>query len=128
MEKPTLQVERISAADPRFHLAKRWEYEVFGLENGYTNSSDDAIGEMCHYQRWEASSEFYVGFNDAARVHPVAVLRSLRWHPALGIDSFSTVCDARAYSNQYDVKENMLFREWQEFFSNTSPNTIAELA
>jgi hypothetical protein len=22
----------------------------------------------------------------------------------------------------------MLFREWQEFFSNTSPNTIAELA
>ncbi len=130
MQKPTLQVERISAADSRFQLAKRWEYEIFGLENGYTNTTDDAVREMCQYRRWEASSEFYVGFTNAtrARAHPVAVLRALRWDPAVGIDSFSTVCDARAYPNQYGVKENMLFREWQEFFSNTSPNTIAELA
>jgi len=128
MQKPTLQVERISAADPRFHLAKRWEYEIFGLENGYTHSTDDAVREMCQYRRWEASSEFFVGFTDAARAHPVAVLRALRFDPALGIDSFSTVCDARAYTDQYGVKENMLFREWQEFFATTSPNTIAELA
>lgn len=128
MQKVSLQVERIGAADPRFHLAKRWEYEIFGLENGYTDSSDDGMREMRHYRRWEASSEFYVGFADAARAHPVAVLRALRWHPDLGIDSFSTVCDARAYTNQDDLKENLLFREWREFFSNTSPKTIAELA
>lgn len=67
MRRPTLQVDRIGATDARFQLAKRWEYEIFGLENGYTNGADDAAREMCQYRRWEASSEFYVGFSDPAQ-------------------------------------------------------------
>jgi hypothetical protein len=126
--KPVLQVDRISTADSRFGAAKRWEYEIFGLENGYTNNTDDAAQEMCQYLRWDASSEFYVGFADAAASHPVAILRALRWDPALGVDSFSTIYDARAYPNGRGPDENMLFPEWQKFFANADSNTIAELA
>jgi hypothetical protein len=128
MNKPVLQVDRIGSTDSRFGAAKHWEYEIFGLENGYTNNTDDAAQEMCQYRRWDASSEFFVGFTDEAATHPVAILRALRWHPALGIDSFSTVFDARAYPNGRNADENMLFPKWQEFFASADPNTIAELA
>lgn len=58
----------------------------------------------------------------------MAVLRALRWDPALGMDSFSTVRDTRAYPNRHGAEENMLFPDWQQFFSKTAPNVIAELA
>jgi hypothetical protein len=133
VRRTTLQVERIGADDHRFGIAKRWEYEIFGRENNYTSVEDDAVGEMCLYRSWEKSSEFFVGFaeDDAAGDgdgRPVAILRALRWNRELGIDSFSTVRDARAYPDARLGPVNKLYPAWRTFFADAEPSAIAELA
>lgn len=115
MSAPVLQIDRIDSSDERFERAKRWEYQILGQENGYANDDDHAAGEMCHFRRWEQSSEFFVGFGDDEE--PVGIMRVLRSDPQLGIDSFSTVSGP----TQID-------REWQAFFATVSPRRLAEVA
>ena len=128
MTSQRLQVERIGSGDDRFADAKRWEYEIFGRQNHFTSATDDEAGEMCQYRRWEACSEFYAGFADPAPgAAPVAILRALRWNPELGMDSFSTVADARVFQCE-DGLQNMLYPHWAEFFTESPPSSFAELA
>lgn len=118
MSAPVLQIDRIDSSDERFGRAKRWEYEVFGQGNGYAGADDDAAGEMCHFRRWEQSSEFFVGLGGDEQ--PVGIARVLRATPDLGIDSFSTAYVAG--------QANLIYRDWQAFFATVSPNRVAELA
>ncbi|RDI61311.1 hypothetical protein [Nocardia pseudobrasiliensis] len=115
MSGSELTVRRIRCGDEEFAGAKRWEYEVFGRENGYTAPADDAAGEMVHYRRWESGSEFYLGLA-APATEPIAVLRALRWQPGLGHHSFSTLADAA------------LFPEWARRVEHIAPQAVAELA
>ncbi|MCM6772533.1 hypothetical protein NDR87_00380 [Nocardia sp. CDC159] len=117
MSLPELTVRRIRPGDSAFARAKRWEYEVFGRENGYTCPADDAAGEMTHYRRWESSSEFYLGFAGSA-AEPAVVLRALRADTALGLNSFSTLADLG----------DGLDPPWARRFAATAPETVAELA
>lgn len=118
MSAPVLQIDRIDSSDERFGRAKRWEYQVFGQANGFTGGDDDAVGEMCHFRRWDNSSEFFVGLG--ADEEPVGIARVLRVNPDLGIDSFSAAYVAR--------QEKLIYRDWQAFFVTVSPNRVAELA
>ncbi len=117
MSSPELTVRRIRFGENGFGLAKAWEYEIFGRENGYTAAADDAAGEMLHYRRWERSSEFHLGFV-GERPEPVAVLRALRCDTALGHNSFSTLADVG----------HAMFPEWSRRFDRIAPDTVAELA
>ncbi|MDV3124169.1 hypothetical protein M1247_04535 [Mycobacterium sp. 21AC1] len=126
MPTQVLQIDRIESTDERFASAKRWEYQIFGLENGYTTREDDAATEMCRYRRWEQSSEFFVGFDRDEQA--VAILRALRCDPELGIDSFSTVCEAGAYPLSALGPTNMIHRDWQAFFATVSPTRVVDLA
>ncbi|MHC9292147.1 hypothetical protein ACRCUN_06740 [Mycobacterium sp. LTG2003] len=118
MSAPVLQIDRIDSSDERFGRAKRWEYQVFGKECGYAGGDDDAAGEMCHFRRWEQSSEFFVGLG--GHEQPVGIARALRANPDLGIDSFSTAYVA--------AQANLIYRDWQAFFATVSSSRVAELA
>lgn len=120
-------VERVRASDARFAWAKEVEYSIFGLENDFADESDIAAGEMVHYRPWERSSEIFVSFAADVPDKPVAVLRTLRFDPALGLDSFSTLRDSRSYPTA-DATRNHLYPQWDSFFETTAPERIAELA
>ncbi|MGV0745009.1 GNAT family N-acetyltransferase [Mycolicibacterium sp. XJ870] len=118
MSAPVVQIDRIANTDERFGHAKRWEYQIFGLENGYTCRDDDAAEELCQLRRWEQSSEFFVARDSDDK--PIGILRALRCDPDLGIDSFSAACAAS--------RANLIYRDWQAFFATVSPIRVAELA
>jgi hypothetical protein len=125
-----LRIERLRHGEGGFDRAKRLEYEIFGLANGYTTAEDDAVGEMTAYRDWERGSEFHVAYRtgpDGASEQPVAVARFLRHDPALGADSFSTLRDYRNY-RQGSTVENRLYPQWDEFFRDTAPGAVAEMA
>ncbi|MGO4613539.1 hypothetical protein AB4305_16695 [Nocardia sp. 2YAB30] len=128
MPEPQLRIERIRYTDSGFADAKRWEYEVFGRENTYTTAADDEAGEMLQYRRWEQSSEFYVGFGAESTGDPVAVLRALRWDSRLGLASFSTISDTRAFPRPAGGHADLLYPEWSRRLEQIRPDTVAELA
>lgn len=122
------RVERVPASDARFGWAKHVEFAIFGLENDFADEVDIAAGEMVHYRPWERSSEIYVGFSGESSEHPVAVLRSLRHDPELGLDSFSTLRDARNFRDGNKTARNYLYPQWDSFFGGVAPERVAELA
>lgn len=128
MADPLSRIDRLRPEDDRFSWAKKVEYEVFGLENDFADDRDRAAGEMTHYQRWDRSSEFYVGFGGMSSREPVAVLRALRWDPDLGLDSFSTLHDSRRFLCPDGAERDFLRPPWSSFFHDVDPRRIAELA
>ncbi|MEU9806037.1 hypothetical protein [Mycobacterium sp. NPDC050853] len=128
MSNSLVRVERIRASDARFPWAKNVEYSIFGLENDFADDADLAAREMVHYRTWERSSEIYVGFSAQSPEYPVGVLRSLRHDPELGLDSFSTLRDARNYRDGGKVARNYLYPQWDSFFDGIAAECIAELA
>ena len=126
-----MRIERVRWCDPGFARARRLEYEIFGIANGFTTAEDVMAGEMTAYRDWERSSEFHIGYcrdqvTQAERA--VAVTRFLRHDAALGADSFSTLRDFRQYRPDGGAPRNYLFPEWDEFFLRSDPRQIAELA
>ncbi|MEZ0362432.1 hypothetical protein ACAG26_01820 [Mycobacterium sp. pUA109] len=128
MTNQVARVERIPASDARFPWAKNVEYTIFGLENNFADESDIAAGEMVHYRAWERSSEMFVSFADDSPDAPVGVLRALRWDPELGLNSFSTLRDARNYPVDEHSTRNFLYPQWRSFFDGVAGTRIAELA
>jgi hypothetical protein len=128
MTNEVLRVERVRASDARFPWAKNVEYTIFGVENNFASESDVAAGEMVHYRTWERSSEIFVSFPAESADLPVGVLRALRWDPELGLDSFSTLRDARNFPVDERRTRNFLYPRWSAFFDGIAPQRIAELA
>ncbi|RFZ18492.1 hypothetical protein MML61_00855 [Mycobacterium marinum] len=128
MTEQLCRIERVAASDPRFGWAKQVEYTVFGLENNFASDADIAAAEMVHYRDWERSSEIFVSLDTAAPHQPVGVLRALRHDPELGLDSFSTLRDARNYPVDERTRRNFLYPRWSDFFDGIDPRRIAELA
>src|SRR6185437_10861669 len=128
---PVMRIERVRWCDPGFTRARRLEYEIFGIANGFTTTQDEVAGEMTAYRDWERSSEFHVGYcrdRTSPDERAVAVIRFLRHDPVLGTDSFSTLRDFRQHRPDGGPPQNYLFAEWDAFFRSRDPRQIAELA
>lgn len=131
MERRVMRIERVRWCDPGFARARRLEYEIFGIANGFTTAKDVVAGEMTAYRDWERSSEFHVGYYRDRASHDeraIAVVRFLRHNPVLVADSFSTLRDFRQYRPDGGARQNYLFPEWDAFFRSCDPRQIAELA
>jgi hypothetical protein len=113
-----LRIETVRSGDPGFTAAKELEFTIFGLANGYVDAADAAAGEMVAYRPWERGSEFFIARLGTGR--PVAIIRFLRYDPALGVDSFSTVHDFG--------RGRLLFPESLSDLAAAGPGSIAELA
>jgi hypothetical protein len=122
----TLAVTRITAADSTFQAALAWEFQVFGVTNGYASSADVAAGRMTWYARYDAASEFHVARD--ARGNLAGIARLIRHDARLGLESFSTIADASSYSAHGEPARAYLDPTWQAALRSLPPPSIAELA
>ena len=122
----SFDVVRISASDSAFEAALRWEFQVFGVANGYASSRDIAAGRMAWYQRYDAASELYVARDPGGTLAGIA--RLIRHDVRLGLDSFSTVVDAASYSAHGEPARCYLDPAWAAALRQMPAPSIAELA
>lgn len=122
----SLEVTRVRAGDPAFAAALRWEFEIFGIANGYASAADIAAGRMLWYARYDAASEFYLARD--ARGEVAGIARMIRHDPAAGARSFSTLVDASSYSAHGEPAQCYLDPAWADAVSRVHPTSIAELA
>jgi hypothetical protein len=126
MRQSHFDIERICASDPRFALAKRIEFELFGIHCRFATLDDIAKGEMLAYRPFEAASEFYVAWTVHDRLKTAAgIIRLIRHVPSLGLDSFSTIHDARRYGHP---PRSLLTPSWEARLASFEPSGMSELA
>jgi len=122
---PPLVVERIPSGHPRFELARRIEFDVFGVANDYVTADDRAAGEVLAYRPYQRSSEFHVLWR-----HPdvaAGVVRLLYHDVDRGLDSFITLRDYRD-AGIGGERRNLLDPAWEQRLAAEDPQTLVELA
>jgi hypothetical protein len=122
----SFEVTVISASDPRFASALRWEFEIFGLVNGYAAARDIQAGRMTWYERYDSSSEFYVARD--AHGELAGIVRLIRHDAQRGFSSFSTLVDAGSYSAHGEPAQSYLDPGWAAALRALPPSAFAELA
>jgi hypothetical protein len=120
------EVTVISATDSAFAAALRWEFEIFGVANGYASARDIQAGRMTWYERYDVSSEFHVARD--ARGELAGVARLIRHHAQRGFESFSTLVDAASYSARGEPARNYLDPVSAAALRELPPSAFAELA
>jgi hypothetical protein len=128
--EPKLSIERVRWGDEKFALAKREEFRIFGIVNGFVEEKDLAAGEVLIYRPYERWSEFHLAWVDSdSKREIVGIIRLVRYDPSKDLNSFSTLKDGRSYAWRDDLPpEQYLHRKWIDFFEALNPTTIAELA
>jgi hypothetical protein len=125
-ENRALAVTRITAADPTFATALAWEFQVFGIANGYASCTDVGAGRMAWYARYDAASEFHVARDERGNLAGIA--RLIRHDATLGLRSFSTIADASSYAARGEPARAYLDPAWDAALRRLPPCSIAELA
>jgi len=122
-------VEKVAWGDAGFQAAKDAEFSVFGVANNFVSREDLDAGEMLTYKSYEVQSEFYTALDPCAESRqPAGIIRFIRFDPARGCDSFSTLKDARSYSVDGAPATCLLDANWDRFFQMVDLSTIGELA
>lgn len=122
----SFEVSVVTAADGAFASALRWEFEIFGVANGYASTRDQQAGRMTWYERYDACSEFHVARD--ARGELAGIARLLRHDAQRGFGSFSTLVDAASYSAHGEPAQNYLDPDRAAALRELPPSAFAELA
>lgn len=122
----SFDVTVLTADDAAFASALRWEFEIFGLANGYASPRDKQAGRMTWYERYDGSSEFHVARD--AHGDLAGIARLLRHDAQRGFGSFSTLVDAASYSVRGEPAQNYLDPARAAALRELPPSAFAELA
>lgn len=129
MKMPKLRVKRIAYKDPLFGAAKKAEFHLFGEANRFVSLDDVAAGEMLVYREYDEASEFYVAYDSRNEsMGPVGVIRSIRFDPRRGCESFSTLRDGRYYSHGGSQPKCYIDEAWNSYFEGQHLSHISEIA